>query len=408
MREVQIKQRQQRGSKNSSGTSRRSRVFIRRVACGLLWFLCLAGMVLTLLPQGRAFARSALLLPALVSASEPSLLVAGGEPVQHRQMVVPSSNGSVFLDLYAPEQTTPVFSSVQSGVLIVPGVGDNRQVPQLINLSRAMARTGIVVMTMVTPTLINYDLSVQDTDAVVQAFQAFERLPGMQGKRIGMLAFSAGMPLASFGAADARIRDRVAYVTAFGGYFQTKTVLRAFGRRAIDIDGKTEHWQPTAVPILALSNIITKGLPPNEGDQIKNALAPSGKALSQEEQARLSPGGRAAYQLLAGTAPGRVEENIAALPATTQEMLDVLSPARVISQIHAPIYLLHDRNDTSLPCTESRAFAAALQALHHPYDYVEFHIFDHVEMRSHLDGGQLLQDGMRLLFIMNEMFMSAS
>src|SRR5947207_739104 len=263
---------------------------VRNILRIVLMLLCLIGFVLSVLPWGRAIARSALLLPALVAASQPDPLIANGETVIHKQMTVPSRSGTVYLDVYEPEAPTPLIASARSGVLVIPGAGDNRQIPQLINFSEALARTGLVVMDMVTPTLINYDLSAQDDDAVVQAFQKLSHLPGMEGRRIGIISLSAGVPLACLGSADLRIRDQVAYVAVFGGYFNTKSVLRAFGRRAIDIDGKTEHWQPIKVPILVLTNVITKAFSPDERSRIAKALAPGGTPLTQTQIAQLSPG----------------------------------------------------------------------------------------------------------------------
>jgi hypothetical protein len=381
---------------------------VRTILRIVLMLLCLVGFVLSVLPWGRAIVRSALLLPALVAASQPAPLIANGEIVVHKQMTVPSRSGTVYLDVYEPDASIPLITGARSGVLIIPGAGDNRQVPQLINFSEALARTGLVVMDMLTPTLINYDLSAQDSDAVVQAFQKLAHLPGMEGRRIGIISFSAGVPLACFGSADVRIRDQVAYVAVFGGYFNTKSVLRAFGRRAIDINGKTEHWQPTAVPILVLTNVITKAFSPDERLRIWKSLAPGGTPLTHTQIAQLSLGVQAAYQLLTGSAPDKVDANIAALPPTIQAELSELSPSRVITQLRAPIFLLHDRNDSSLPVTESRDFAAALTRLHHQHDYVEFHIFDHVQVKSDLQLNQELTDGTRLFTILSELLFTVS
>ncbi len=374
----------------------------------VLTLLCLIGFLLSILPWGRAIARSALLLPALVAASQPAPLITNGETVAHKQMTVPSRGGTVYLDVYEPEASVPLIASARSGVLIIPGAGDNRQVPQLINFSEALAHTVLVVMDMVTPTLINYDLSVQDSDAVVQAFQKLSHLPEMEGRRVGIMSFSAGVPLACFASIDPRIRDQVAYVTVFGGYFNTKSLLRAFGRRAIDIDGRTEYWQPTEVPILVLTNVITKVFSPDEHSRIVKALAPGGTRLTHTQIAQLSPAAQAAYQLLTGSAPDKVDANIAALPPTIQTELNELSPSRVITQIRAPIFLLHDRNDSSIPVTESRDFAAALTRLHHQHDYVEFHIFDHVQVRANLQLSQELTDGTRLFTILDELLFTVS
>src|SRR5260370_5539198 len=317
----------------------------------VLTLLCLIGFLLSILPWGRAIARSALLLPALVAASQPAPLITNGETVAHKQMTVPSRGGTVYLDVYEPEASVPLIANARSGVLIIPGAGDNRQVPQLINFSEALARTGLVVMDMVTPTLINYDLSVQDSDAVVQAFQKLSHLPEMEGRRVGIMSFSAGVPLACFASIDPRIRDQVAYVTVFGGYFNTKSLLRAFGRRAMDIDGRTEYWQPTEVPILVLTNVITKVFSPDEHSRIVKAHAPGGSRLTHTQIAQLSPAAQAAYQLLTGSAPDKVDANIASLHHTIQTEVNEHSPSRAITKIRAQMFLLHDRNDSSIPVT---------------------------------------------------------
>jgi hypothetical protein len=379
------------------GLLRRIGVIIVRI---LFVFFCVGGFYLSVLPQGRSVLRSALVLPALISSVQPAALVAAGEPIKHTQMVISSQSGPVYLDVYAPVNPDPVLNRARGGILIVPGVGDNRQVEPLINLSESLARTGLVVMEMTTPALIAYTVSVQDTDATVLAFKKLESLPGMAGRSSGMIAFSGGVPLICFAAADPRIRAQVASVTAFGGYFDTRSLLRTFGSRSITIDGKTEAWHPIDVPIQVLSNMTTRDLPSTEKRSINAALQPGGTPLDATELAQVSPGGQAIYHLLIGDEPERVDANISALPATIQAQLDQLSPRRVLAQIQAPIFLLHDRNDDSLPVTGSRAFDAALTSLHHPHEYVEFHIFDHVEVRSGLQIGQLASDGTKLFLLL--------
>ncbi|HKS68952.1 MAG TPA: hypothetical protein VJQ45_00930, partial [Ktedonobacterales bacterium] len=111
------------------------------------------------------------------------------------------------------------------------------------------------------------------------------------------------------------------------------------------------------------------------------------------------------YHLLAGDQPNRAEANVTALLSApdTHTLLDALSPARVLPRIAAPIYLLHDRNDEFIPYTQSRAFNAALDALHHPHTYAEFGIFAHVEVKSGVGGLQLLGDGATLFRLLTSM-----
>jgi len=277
-------------------------------------------------------------------------------------------------------QVAPLVPGAREGMVVIPGVGDNRADSQLVNFSQGLARAGLVVMDMTTPTLLNYELSYQDGDAVVQAFKALASWPGVGAQRAGIIGFSAGDALATFAAADSRVRDKVAFVLCFGGYFNTTTLLRAFGRRALDVNGQAQPWHPQYVPVEVLANSIAPLLPSNEASRLVNALTPGGTPLTPDELAQFSPDTVAIYHLLNGDEPAQTDANIAALSAPIHALLDQLSPSRVVGQVRAPIYLLHDRSDEYVPFTQSIDFDAALNRMHHPHDFALFGIFQHVEV----------------------------
>ena len=378
------------------------------LARALLVLLFAIGFFLSVLPYGRATTRTMFLLPELLSASQPGLLTFAEEPIRHTQMTVPSLNGTVYLDVYAPTTPPPPIPGAREGLVVIPGAGDERAEPQLINFSESLARTGLVVMNMTTQTLIKWDLSAQDSDAVVQAFKTLAHWPGVGANRIGIIGFSAGDALACFAAADPRIRDQVAFIVLFGGFFNTITLLRDVGRRALTVDGHVQAWQPQYVPIQVLANVIAHTLPPLEGPRLVNALAPGGTAFTPQDLTQLSPATVATYHLLAGDAPDQVDANIAALSPAIHSLLDELSPSKVIDQIRAPIYLLHDRSDQFVPFTESRDFAAALARINHPHDFAEFGIFQHVEVKAGVNVGQLVGDTISLFRLLNELLLPST
>lgn len=372
--------------------------------------LCLLfGFYFSVTPAGRAAVRSFTILPDILAAAQPDWQKPVAEPIEHTQATIPSSAGTVYLDVYEPSTSTPLVPGSREGVLVIPGVGDERKEPQVINFSETLAHAGMVVMDMTTPTLIDYRMDAGDKEAVIQAFHALQHWPTVGAERVGMFGISAGGALMCLAAADARIRDQVDFVAILGGYFNTTTLLEALGRRALDVDGKLQPWQSADVPKQTLSRTIAPYLPGSDGQAVESAFEPvNGHALTSAQLAALAPESAAVYHLLAGDQPGQVAANLAALPSSVKALLAGLSPSGVASQIRAPIYLLHDRNDQYVPVTESRAFAAALARLHHPYDFAEFGIFQHADVRSNVGVSQLLNDGQNLFRLISEVAQAGS
>ena len=388
---------------------RRRAMWTTRVALAVLTLLA---AFLSLTPAGRAASRAALLFEPVVAASQPPALRVVGEPIRHTTETFATAYDTVYLDIYAPTSPTPVIPHAREGVIIIAGVGDNRQAPQLINLSEALARSGIVVMDMTTDILFNFTVSPLDTEAAVQTYLRLARWPGVDARRIGFLGLSAGGALSCFAAVDPRIRDSVAFLVLFGSYYNATDMLRDFGRRALLVNGHYQPWQPISnpfdVPAYVLAQAIAATLPSDQGNILLNAFGPNASAPSASDLAALTPSALAAYHLLAGDQSNRVDANIAALSPAMHAQLLALSPSTVAPQIRAHIYLLHDSSDQYVPFTESRDFDAALTRLGRPHDFVEFSIFSHVEVRSGLGLGPLLGDGARLYRILYEILLPAS
>lgn len=374
----------------------------------LLVLLFGTSFFLSVFPWGRAIVRTSLLLPALISASEPPPLSLFGDAVSFKRTTISSRNGPIFLDIYEPTTSPPLVPGVHAAIINIVGVGDNRNAAQLINLSRSFAREGIVVVNMGTPALFNFQVTTQDSEAVVQTFQTIAHWPGVDPNRIGILGFSAGGTLACLAAIDPRIRDRLAFITLFGSYFNATSLLRDFGRRALIVNGHSQPWQPYYVPEQVLSNAMSSTLTSTESKLFQQTFVQNGRPLDASQQSQLSPSAAAAYHLLEGDEPARVDANLALLSPQMRAKLEQLSPSSVISGVHAPIYLLHDRSDQYVPFTQSRDFAAVLAHIHHVYDFAEFGIFSHVEVRAGLNYGQLLGDGSQLFRIVSKMLIPAS
>src|SRR5205085_12325031 len=121
----------------------------------------------------------------------------------------------------------------------------------------SFAREGVVVVNVGTPTLFNYQVSARDGEAVVQAFELMERWPGVDPQHIGILAFTVGDLLACVGAADPRIRDRVALLAMLAGYVDVTSLLLTVGRRAQEVNGQAQSWQPISTDLYVLVRSVS-------------------------------------------------------------------------------------------------------------------------------------------------------
>jgi acetyl esterase/lipase len=393
------------GTTSQPARRRRRGMWAARMILALVFLL---GLFFSIVPVGRSSLQATVLLPAFLSASEPPPLQVVGEPIRHTSQTISSSNGPVYIDIYTPVSAPPAIPGKREAVVDIPGIGDNRTDPQLMNFSESMARAGLVVVNMTTPKLIALDLSPDDTDAVVQAFHLAQRQPGVDPHRVGFIGFSGGTVLACLASADARIRPQVAFMALFGSPFNIADVLRDAGRGYVIDNGQKITYHPYIFALQVLSTVMADALPYEDGQTLMDAFLPSFTPLSDPDTAFTTPGGAAAYHLLAGDDPAHVEQHLAALPPTMQTLLKQLSPSEYLSQIVAPIYLLTDHNDPSIPFTESRDFDAALTRLHHPHDFAEFGIFKHTEITSGFGLGPALSDGSKLARLLIEILQAQS
>jgi hypothetical protein len=226
---------------------------------------------------------------------------------------------------------------------------------------------------------------------------------------VGVLGLSAGNAPASLAAADPRIQRQVAFLAFFGGLFNARDLIADIGRRALIVNGQLEAWQPDRVPLSVLANTMASTLSPEEAGKFKAAFDLDHPApLTTEQVAQLSPPAVAAYHILVGDQPDQVQRNIDALSPEMLRLLEQVSPSAVVNQISAPIYLLHDRNDSFVPFTESVNYAAALARMRHPHEFVQFSIFQHTEVSDSIDFGSLLRDAPQLFLVVHAVMLRST
>lgn len=323
-----------------------------------------------LAPPARGAVRTARLLPAFFVGLpvEPEAWGRDAPLVSVEPLV--TSGEYANLHIYRPPSGRHAAVIVSLGVN--PAPPDD---PRVVRLMGGLARTGLVVA-LVQSSALDNDLITTEAPALL--VQAFERLAGraeVKAERIGFVGFSVGAGLVSVAAADARIREQVALVEAFGGYFRVEDLVADVTTSSANDGDRVKPWEPDPLS----RSVVTKNLVAAVPDEWQRQALAAALAGDPGAPARLGGHARAVYDVLTNTDRERAAALYARLPAFQREALASVSPATHVGQLVAPVYLMHDRGDHLIPYTESRRFNVALALAGRPPYHSEFDIFEHVD-----------------------------
>src|SRR5438046_1186381 len=136
--------------------------------------------------------------------------------------MVPTRLGDVPAQFYRPG------GRFSRSVLLIPGIHSmGIREPRLTALAQDLAGSGVMVMTLALPDLQHYQLTIESTnvieDAVIWMTKRTDLAPD---GRVGIIGISFAGGLSVVAAARPSIRDKLAYVLAFGGHADLPRVLR--------------------------------------------------------------------------------------------------------------------------------------------------------------------------------------
>ncbi len=251
------------------------------------------------------------------------------------------------------------------GLVSVHGLSrPGRSHPFFQRLGRALAREGFVVLAPDLPRLRAFQLAESDVGAVVEAVKT---VAGLTPGPIGILGFSFGAGPGLLAAADPRVRDRVALVGSFGGYWDLREVMVFITTGWYEEDGEWRlarqqeynRWKLLA----AMTPLVTDGEERRRLARIvERKLADPGSDVA-EEASRLRGEGRAVLALVENRERDRVPALMAELPVSVRSELRRLSPVSVIGQVSARLLVAHGAGDDSIPYVQSIRLARAAPVL---------------------------------------------
>ena len=269
----------------------------------------------------------------------------------------------------------------------------------VINLGQALARTGFAVMYYWSPTM--GERAQIDAGEIANLVDAFRHLRGedyVDSERVGLAGFSVGASFALVAAADPRIADDIAFVNAFGGYYDTSDLVAQIAAgRAIE-DGQTRPWEVDRLTRRVYNNMLIDSIDYPEHQETARAIA---EGSEHETQGRVPLSTEAAFALLAGVGYlGEARWRYTQLTEDFRARVDSIAPSHQVGQWSAntAMRVMHDVGDPLIPVGESRRLVESLREQRPEVEvyYTETDIFRHVRPDANRDLKSLLRGAWQL------------
>ena len=299
--------------------------------------------VLALWHPARVAVQTLLLLPALFPSAplDPLALLAG--PTRETRTAAYAA-GTVDSLIFHP-----ALGGRHGAIILLLGAGDLPRSDLAVHFAEALARLGVVTMLPESSGMLAERLSFDEVDAIRVSIEAVRGEADVDASRLGLVGLSASGGLALVAAAQPDLRDEIRFVNSFGSYSDADSLLVDVASRSIRLDSTVMAWQPE----------------PRTLEVVANSLTDAGVAPQQREE------------LVGGTTRDRATQIVDGFSRDVRDRLARVSPVPRLRDIRAHVYLMHDRDDTFIPFTESRDLVAQAPA-GLVVRYTEFSIFAHV------------------------------
>jgi hypothetical protein len=352
---------------------------MRRLGTRIFLVVCLLVCGAAVL-WGPTYARSASLV-IRAAQLQGFLLSAARVQAQHYTVEpvrsVKTRHGAARTRLYRPDR-------VRRAVLLVPGVhAMGIDEPRLVGLSQELAATGLAVVTMELPDLLQYRFSPESVDMIEDgAAWLSGRADIARDGRIGLMGISFAGGLAMVAAGRPAIRDRLAFVFSFGGHGDLPRVLRYLCTGIEPLRPGTPDGTPPLVRpphdygvAVILVGVAGRMVPPEQVEPLRRGivtfltasqldLIDKAKAAEVFTEAR-----RIAGDLQEPSATLMKAVNARDVKGLGAKLLPVLESIRYPASLspddsaapRAPVFLLHGSDDTVIPSVETLLLADHLE-----------------------------------------------
>jgi len=348
----------------------------------LVILVAAAGLAAALsIGPGRRAIDSALLLREL-RASAAAARVAPQDVAALRRTIAFTVAGRTYAaDFYRTE------ADPRAALLLVPGLApDGKDDRRLVDLAVILARARFAVLV---PDIASLRAQRVSADNIRQIADALGYLATADGliddttrapRPLGIAAISYSVGPALLATLESGPAGRVDFMVAIGGYYDVESVVAYFttGFYRSAADGSWTKGTPNDYGKWLFVGANTEAIMDMRDRITLRAIAARRMADNGAEigdlAALLGPEGRAVQALLANQDPDATGRLIAALPVKLRENLGALNLRhRDLTGAPRSVILIHGRDDSIIPVSESIGLAAAL-----PADRAHLYVVEHL------------------------------
>jgi len=326
----------------------------RRIGAGALVALLL---LLALAVPAWSHLRAMGLLARLSDAKATGWVAGvGRHTVREAPFELRDDRGPIPARLYAPDGVDR-----PPGVVLAHGVHRlGIEEPRLKAFSRALASTGIAVLTPELRELADYRIDPRSIATLGLAVT--ELRARLDGRRVGLMGMSFAGGLSLMAAADPRFAPSIGFVASIGGHDDLGRVLRFFVTNTIEHpDGSLEELHAhTYGPMVLVYSHIEGFFPEADAAAARDALRYwlwEEFDTAKERVKQLGPESRARMEALFDHKLETVRPELLAEIERQSPRFPSVSPAECLRDVRAPIFLLHGAGDTVIPASETEWLA---------------------------------------------------